>query len=284
MDAFWRIRGFLAEGREWFARLLDAVPIDLRTRLRARGLYAAALFAILQGDYAAGKGLLQESLMLFREIDDPRNVAYALDSLAYLAIEQGEYPEAEARAREAVDLLRARSSREGLCFSLIHLAIALRQQGQWAAAHESYQQSLVIARELGTPWEIGTALREIGLAECDEGHCDLALKHLAEAMTVLHGLGDRPGVIESLEGLAALAAATAAPRRAARLWGAADALQQAMGGTKSVNQRIAYERQVRPVRAILSGEAFDQAWNEGRAMSLDDAVRYALDEQAGRDT
>ena len=136
LDAFWRIRGFLAEGREWFARLLDVVPIDLRTRLRARGLYAAALFAILQGDYAAGKGLLQESLMIFREIDDPRNVAYALDSLAYLAIEQGEYPEAEARAREAVDLLRARGSREGLCFSLIHLAIALRRRGEWAAAHE----------------------------------------------------------------------------------------------------------------------------------------------------
>jgi len=53
LSAFWRIRGFLAEGREWFARLLDVVPIDLRTRLRARGLYAAALFAILQGDYAA---------------------------------------------------------------------------------------------------------------------------------------------------------------------------------------------------------------------------------------
>jgi non-specific serine/threonine protein kinase len=284
LDAFWRIRGFLAEGREWFARLLDVVPIDLRTRLRARGLYAAALFAILQGDYAPGKGLLQESLMLFREIDDPRNVAYALDSLAYLAIEQGEYPEAEARAREAVDLLRARSSREGLCFSLIHLAISLRHQGHWAAAHESYQQSLVIARELGTPWEIGTALREIGLAECDEGHCDLALKHLAEAMTILHGLGDRPGVIESLEGLAALAAATAAPRRAARLWGAADALQQEMGGTRSVNQSIAYEHQVKPVRAVLTAEAFDQAWDEGRAMPLDDAVRYALDEQAGRDT
>jgi predicted ATPase len=284
LDAFWRIRGFLAEGREWFARLLDAVPIDLRTRLRARGLYAAALFAILQGDYAAGKGQLQESLTIFREIDDPRNVAYALDSLAYLAIEQGEYPEAEARAREAVDLLRARSSREGLCFSLIHLAIALRWRGEWAAAHELHEQSLVIARELGTPWEIGTALREIGLAECDEGRCDLALKHLAEAMTILHGLGDRPGVIESLEGLAALAAATAAPRRAARLWGAADALQQEMGGTRSVNQRIAYERQAKPVRAILTAEAFDQAWDEGRAMPLDDAVRYALDEQAGRDT
>jgi predicted ATPase len=284
LDAFWRIRGLLAEGREWFARLLDVIPIDLRTRLRARGLYAAALFAILQGDYAAGKGLLQESLMVFREIDDSRNVAYALDSLAYLAIEQGEYLEAEALAREAVDLLRARGSREGLCFSLIHLAIALRWRGEWAAAHELHEQSLVIARELGTPWEIGTALREIGLAECDEGHPDLALKHLAEAMTILHGLGDRPGVIESLEGLAGVAAATAAPRRAARLWGTAHTLQQEMGGARSAHQKIIYERQVQPVRAILTAEAFDRAWDEGGAMSLDDAVRYALDEQAGRDT
>jgi non-specific serine/threonine protein kinase len=283
LDTFWRIRGYLTEGREWLARLLDVVPIDLRTRLRARGLYAAALFATLQADYAAGKALLQESLVLFREIEDPRNVAYALDSLAYLAIEQGEYPEAEARAREAVDLLRVRSSREGLCFSLIHLAIAVRWRGDWAAAHELYEQSLVVAREVGSPWEIGTALREMGLAECDEGRFDLALKHLAEAMTILHGLGDRPGVIESLEGVASLAAATAAPRRAARLWGAADALQQEIGGTRSVNQTIIFERQVRPVRATLTAEAFDQAWDEGRAMSLDDAVRYASDDQAGRD-
>jgi predicted ATPase/DNA-binding winged helix-turn-helix (wHTH) protein len=283
LDAFWRIRGFLAEAREWFVRLLDVVPIDLRTRLHARGLYAAALFAILQGDYAAGKGLLQQSLMVFREIDDQRNVAYALDSLAYLAIEQGEYLEAEARAHEAVDLLRARGSREGLCFSLIHLAIALRWRGEWVAAYELYEQSLVIARELGTPWEIGTALREIGLAECDEGRCDLALNHFAEAMTILHGLGDRPGVIESLEGLAGVAAATAAPRRAARLWGAAHALQQEMGSARSAHQKTIYERQVQPARAMLTSEAFDRAWDEGREMSLDDTVCYALDEQAGRD-
>jgi hypothetical protein len=110
------------------------------------------------------------------------------------------------------------------------------------------------------------------------------VKHLAKATTILHGLGDRPGVIESLEGLAGVAAATAAPRRAARLWGAAHALQQEMGGARSVHQKIIYERQVQPVRAILTAQAFDQAWDEGRAMSLDDAVRYASDEQAWRDT
>jgi len=240
--------------------------------------------ATLQGDYAAGKRLLQESLALYREIDDPNGVGRALAGLAYLSICQGHYPEAEALAREAIDRARATGNRRLLLSSLGDLAIALHQQGQWAAARELYEQTLAVARELGTPWEIGSVLNEIGRAERDEGLRDLALKHLAEGITILHGLGNRPGVIESLEGLAGLAAATAAPRRAARLWGAADALRQEMGSARSLHLSIAYERKVKPVRAILTSEAFDQAWHEGRAMSLDDAVRYALDEQAGRDT
>ena len=141
----------------------------------------------------------------------------------------------------------------------------------------------MVARELGTPLERGQALSEIGQAECDEGHLDLALKHLAEGMTLLHGLGHRPSVIDSLEGLAGVAAATAAPRRAARLWGAADALRQEIGYARSVHDSNAYERRVKAIRATLTAEAFDQAWDEGRAMTLDDAVRYALDEQAWRD-
>ena len=100
----------------------------------------------------------------------------------------------------------------------------------------------------------------------------------------MHGLGDRPGVIYSLEGLAAVAAATAAPQRAARLWGAADALRQEIGYARTAHDSTAYERQVKPVRATLTAEAFDQAWDQGRAMTMDVAVRFALDEQAGRDT
>jgi len=283
LDAFWRIRGYLAEGREWLARLLNAVPIDLPTRERARGLYAAAVLAILQGDYAAGKRLLQDSLALFRAIDYPTGAARALDGLAYLSIEQGDYSEAEALAREAIDRARATGDRTLLYSNLGHLAYALHAQGQWTAARKLYEQALDVARELGTPFEIGHALREVGRAECDEGLHDLALKHLTEGMTILHGLGNRPGVIESLEGLAGLAAVTASTRRATRLWGAADVLRREIGNARSVHQTAAYERQLKAVREILSAEAFDQAWDEGRAMTLDDAVRYALGSTAGND-
>jgi non-specific serine/threonine protein kinase len=161
LDGFWRIRGHLAEGREWLAELLAAVPIDRQTLLRGRGLKAAALLAVLQGDYAAGKRLLQESLALFREIGESKPAAHALGALAYMSIEQGDYPEAEAVAREAVDSARATGDRSLLCSSLGHLAIALHRQGQWAAARELYEQALVVARERGASWSIGWALNEI---------------------------------------------------------------------------------------------------------------------------
>src|SRR6266567_1788759 len=283
LSAFWHIRGHLTEGRYWLTRLLDAAPIDRPGRELARGLYAAAIFAVPQGDLAAGKRLLQDSVALFREIDDPNGAARALGALAWLAIQQSEYPEAEVLAGESVDYARATGDRMLLFCSLAWLAIALREQGRSAEARELYEQSLAQARELGAPFEIGNILKEIGRAECDEGRHDLAEKHFAESIAILHGLGNLPGVIDSLEGLAGAAAATAAPRRAARLWSATDALRQEIGNVRAVHESIAYERQLKAVRAILTAEAFNQAWNEGRAMSLDDAVRYALDRPAGRD-
>src|SRR6202008_4826338 len=117
----------------------------------------------------------------------------------------------------------------------------------------------------------------------EEQHHELARRHFTEGIAVLHGLGNPPGVIDSLEGLASIAAATASPRRAARLWGATDALRHEIGNVRAVDETLAYERHVAPVRATLTPDAFDRAWDEGRAMTLDEAVRYALDERAGGD-
>jgi len=284
LSAFFHIRGHLAEGRDWLVRLLDAAAVDRPPqRELARGKYAAAVFAVPQGDYAAGKRLLQESLALYREINDPNGAARALGALAWLSLQQSDFPEAEVLAGESLDCARATGDRMLLFCGLAWLAIALREQGRSAEARELYEQSLAQAREIGAPWEIGNVLKEIGRAECNEGRHDLAEKHFAEGIDILHGLGNLPGVIDSLEGLASVAAATGAPRRAARLWGAADALRQEIGNLRSVNESIAYERQVKALHATLTAEAFDQACDEGRAMTLDDAVRYALEGQAGRD-
>ena len=61
-------------------------------------------------------------------------------------------------------------------------------------------------------------------------------------------------------------------------------LREQIGNVRSVPDNTVYDRHTKQVRAALTAEASDQAWNEGRAMSLDGAVRYALDGHAGRDT
>jgi len=149
LDGFWRIRGHLAEGREWLARLLAAAPIGGRTRDRARGLHSAAMLATAQGDHVTGKRLLVQSLALFREIDDQTAAGTVLEGLAWLSILQGDYGEAEELAREAIDRSRATGDRHGSPSGSAIWRTALHRQGQWAAARELYEQALALARELG---------------------------------------------------------------------------------------------------------------------------------------
>jgi len=277
VHGFFQVR-HLTEGREWYARLLDAFPVDGPKRERARGLVGAATLTAELGDHAPAKSLLQESLALFREIGDmTASPQIALYWLAHLAIQEGDYSEGEALSREAVDVARAMGERRLLCGGLGNLAMALHAQGRWEAARGSYEQALEMARELGTPFEIGNALKRIGMAESDERHSKLALKHLAEGLRILHSLGHRMGVIGSLEGIAGVFGTIAAPR-AARLWSASDALRQEIGSPRSAHESIVHEGQLKTVRAILTAEEFARAWDEGRTMSLEDAVRCALDE------
>jgi hypothetical protein len=85
--------------------------------------------------------------------------------------------------------------------------------------------------------------------------------------------------VKDLEGLAALAVALAQPERAARLFGAAEALREAMGTPLPPAERGAHDRSVAAVRATMGDAAFAVAWAAGRVMSLEEAVALALAER-----
>ena len=91
-------------------------------------------------------------------------------------------------------------------------------------------------------------------------------------------LADRDGIADSLEDLAAVAASLGRSQRAARLSGSAEALREAIDAPIPPSRRADYERNVVETRAALGQEAFAAAWAEGRAMSLEQALAYALGE------
>jgi hypothetical protein len=85
-----------------------------------------------------------------------------------------------------------------------------------------------------------------------------------------------------LDGIAGVAGGRGQMDRAARLFGAADALRSRIGTPIRLANRFRYEKDVAAIRAALGEAWFTASWNEGRAMTVDQAIAYALDEAPGR--
>jgi class 3 adenylate cyclase len=90
-------------------------------------------------------------------------------------------------------------------------------------------------------------------------------------------MADKRGIVAFLEGRASLAGAQGELDRAVRLFAAAAALRDAFGAPRPPADRAEFERQVASTGAQLGHQAFASSWAEGRSMSLEQAVAYALE-------
>src|SRR5262249_45816271 len=149
------------------------------------------------------------------------------------------------------------------------------KQGDYEAARSLYDESLAISRELGNKVSIAISLNNLGKIAREQGDPRAARALHRESLLIRRELGDSGGFPWSLEAFAHLAAPVD-PERAARLWGAAEALRQALGVPLPPNERTGYERHRAATQAALGEEAFASAWAAGRQMSLEEALSYAL--------
>jgi hypothetical protein len=102
----------------------------------------------------------------------------------------------------------------------------------------------------------------------------------AESLTIHEELGNRLGIAAALEAIAALNARENKMEPAARLWGAAERLREEIGSPLPPAEREEYDCAVSAARQARGDEAFLAAWEQGRALTLEQAVKYALEEVA----
>ena len=89
-------------------------------------------------------------------------------------------------------------------------------------------------------------------------------------------MGDQRGIVEVLEGLAYVFSLDR-PGQAALLWGAAERLRKEIGAPQKPSDRSRAAPQVAAARAALGDDiAFDLAWQEGRTMNFEQALRDTL--------
>ena len=124
---YWEIRGYLAEGRRWLERMMDAVSGE-RSVLRANALTGAGNLAFMQGDFRAASSFHEASLALHRQMGDRQSIAYAANNLANTAFQLGDHARARELYEETVALTRELGDRRGVIFGSINLAAVATQR------------------------------------------------------------------------------------------------------------------------------------------------------------
>ena len=119
-------------------------------------------------------------------------------------------------------------------------------------------------------------LDSLAYIEMHEGNYARARDLFIESLGYFSEFGNMRQLADVLEGLAGLAAAEMRPADAARLFGAAQALLEEIGAQLESGNRDEHERNVGLARGQLSAPAFAAAWREGRELSVEQAIQYAL--------
>lgn len=241
----------------------------------ASSLHYLGVCARLQGNYEQAEALDQESLSLFRALGLKRWTAFALDSLGLLAFYRGNFDRANALCGEALGQFQQWGDKFGAIGSLNSLGVVACVQGDYKRAAALCQESLVLSRELGDMGAMARSLNVLGRVAHFQGDCKQAEKLYKESLTLFWELGEKLGVAQCLERLGS-AAITSAPERAVRLFAAADSLREAIGSPLPPSDRPDYDRNLAAVGAHLNQTAVSAVWVEGRAMTLEQAIEYAL--------
>jgi len=264
---FWYTRGHLSEGRAWLEESLEAargsreaIPaLDM-----AKAHTGAGVLATMQGDYPRAGAHCEESLRLYRALNDRQGMAVALNILGNLAINQGRYDRALELSEESLALQRELGHQRGIALALNNLGFVVLQLGDYPRAEALCQESLEVARTLQDNLGMGWALSNLGDVAREQGQYELALARYAEGIPLCRSMGSTDGVASCLEGIAIVAGAQGQHERAARLCGAAASLRGAIGAALPSAGRAAYDRALKAARAALGDERFTAAWESGQ--------------------
>jgi tetratricopeptide (TPR) repeat protein len=259
-------------------RLADSVE-ERASRLRARAyaLKGAGTLAAQQGDLATARSLYEESLTIRRDLGDKPGAAVLLHNLGIVAYYLSDYAAARGLDEEALGVFREIGDRFAVGQALNNLAGIASATGDYALARHFLAESVEIQRQLGDKGGLAIVLNSLADVLQDEGDHDAARPLLVESLTINLEIGDQSAIAYLLDSFAALASATQQPERALRLAGAAVAAHDRIGSQLSAGERARFDRLQAPTREALGESLATARWEEGQALSSQEAIRYALE-------
>ena len=228
-------------------------------------------------DLAQSKLLLQESLRLHRELGNLTGIAYCLAFLGYHTILAGNFSSPGPWLEEARTLYHELGDQPNEADALEGLGVLADRLGDYQRAYSYFEQSIALYEKAGGSWASWPRVR-MGHTLLREGNITQARELFETTLLEFQKNGPFSGVIYIIEGLASGYVNQGDAERATRLFAWADARREELGNRRPPIEQMDVDKDVTTCLSKMGEVAFSDAYEEGKKMSLEEAVAYALEE------
>jgi tetratricopeptide (TPR) repeat protein len=260
--------------REASARLYRQLG-DRQGLGRALGLLGYV--AMLRGEMTEAEQALREAITLGRESDDKFGLSFALtiQSRFFLAA-TGDLAAARISSAESARVAREIGMPWSMAQAVVTLAGVAAYAGEWDEARAHIREALALFHQLGDRYRFNTAHSELAHIERRAGNLAEAQRLYRQSIIVWQEFGQRAAIAHQLECFAYLARVQHQCSRAARLFGAAEALREMIGAPMTSPERTEYAREVTALHGQMEAKSAAAQWATGRTLTMDQAIAYAV--------
>ena len=274
---YWTCRGPFGDVRRVLTSLAEQAPAD--SGQRGHFLRAAAAIASSQSDFDQSVSMGRESVRIGAHLDDSQAAALSLAWLAIPLGATGNLEEAIEVAESALSVGRGLHDRQIQLVASAALCNVLPFAGQPERSIELGDQAVAMSRDWGEIWARGYVLMATSQARWHQGDRALGEAQAREGTAFKHALDDRAGLQALLQTLAWMAAEREAHQRAATLLGCGERVRESSALGFQEGSRSQYEQAKDRALKGLGHGAFAAAYAAGLAMTIDDAVAFAIEDR-----
>ncbi len=282
---YWEWQGYLIEGRDWLSAAIS-VPLTRENgetvlAARAKALSEIARLVCLQDEQTHAIELVEESIALWHELDDPSGLATALLHRGWTAHAVSDYKGAERVYQQGLQVLEPTNElwlrAQLLCF----LGGAVAFQFDTEQAKSLYRQSREIFEQVNDKTSVADVLKDQGGMLILEANYAESIACLLKSIGLCYELGHKQFVTTGLGWLSFAIGLRAEPDEAtaslyaAQLQGATQSLMDAIGMTHWSRTNPFIQAVQMHLRSRANDQEWEVAWNKGRALTAEQAIELA---------
>jgi predicted ATPase/class 3 adenylate cyclase len=272
--AFWDGSHPYQESRQWLEKGLDARE-NLTKRTLVRTLSDVIWLAYRQNDLAVVNRYAEENLALARELNDKSITARALRTMSMACSLNGRFSESEQYNEEARIIYQELGSKDELVTLISDKIVGLMFEDIPRAVRLAEEHASLFAEVSGERWQAYLNLI-LAWLEVSQGELERSITLTKKSLLLYRQLNNHYRIGSCLLGFANIANIRNDLIRAARLLGARNAIYESIGAVGDPETQRFFITVADQTKSRLDEETFQFAWEEGKSMTVEQAIEYAL--------